>query len=65
MYNHSLRSADRATHLKIVLVPLVAGVLLALAAVNLRATADAHLQANAALNHHSTLLASSASAVIR
>jgi hypothetical protein len=40
MYNHSLLSADRSTHLRIVLVPLIAATLFAIAAANVR-TGDA------------------------
>ncbi len=44
MYNHSLRTADRSTHLKVVLVPLVAAALFAAAVVNLGTVAGAQPQ---------------------
>ena len=37
--NHSLHSADRATHLKIVVVALVAGISVAMIGITARATA--------------------------
>ncbi len=38
--NHSIHSADRATHLKIVVVALVAGIMLAGLAISARTSAD-------------------------
>jgi hypothetical protein len=38
--NHSIHSADRATHLKIVVVALVAGIAVAGLAISARTTAD-------------------------
>ena len=38
--NHSIHSADRATHLKIVVVALVAGIAVAGFAISVRTTAD-------------------------
>ena len=63
MYNHSILSADRATHLKIVLLPLVAATLLAIAAINVRA-GDAGSNIVRA-GHGPSLYASTGSAVIR
>jgi hypothetical protein len=68
MYNHSLRSADRATHLKIVLVPLVAVALLAAAGLHARlGDGGARAEGNAAVHagHSPSLYASSTSVVIR
>ena len=38
--NHSIRSADRATHLKIVVVALVAGIVVAGLAISARSSSD-------------------------
>jgi hypothetical protein len=38
--NHSIHSADRATHLKIVVVALVAGIAVAAFGISARTTAD-------------------------
>jgi len=38
--NHSIYSADRATHLKIVVVALVAGIVVAGLGISVRATSD-------------------------
>jgi hypothetical protein len=38
--NHSIHSADRATHLKIVVVALVAGIAVACFGISARTTAD-------------------------
>jgi hypothetical protein len=38
--NHSIHSADRATHLKIVVVALVAGIAVATFAISARTSAD-------------------------
>jgi hypothetical protein len=68
MYNHSLFSADRSTHLKIMLVPLVVGALLAAAAVNARpgeTGAGLRAQATVRAGHGASLYASRASGVMR
>ena len=38
--NHSIHSADRATHLKIVVVALVAGIVVAAVGISARSNAD-------------------------
>jgi len=70
MYNHSLFSADRSTHLKIVLVPVITAALLVVAAVNLRlGDAGTNLRADrnpiVRAGHAPSLYADSASVVIR
>jgi hypothetical protein len=42
--NHSIYSADRTTHLKIVVVALVAGIVVAGLGISARATSDGYAQ---------------------
>ncbi len=42
--NHSIYSADRATHLKVVVVALVAGILVAGVGISARVSSDSYTQ---------------------
>jgi hypothetical protein len=63
--NHSIHSADRATHLKIVVVALVAGVAVAAFAIAARTNVDYSQTAHVVKAGKPVVLTSSGSSVVR
>jgi hypothetical protein len=63
--NHSIHSADRATHLKIVVVALVAGIAVAGLAISTRTTADYSQSARIIKAGKPVVLTSSDTLVVR
>jgi hypothetical protein len=64
--NHSIYSADRSTHLKIVVVALVAGIAVAAFGVSARSTADDYTQTARVLKAGKAVtITSSSSSVVR
>ena len=63
--NHSIHSADRATHLKIVVMALVAGVAVAGVAISARATSNDSQTARVVKAGKPVILTSSDTLVIR
>jgi hypothetical protein len=63
--NHSIHSADRATHLKIVVVALVAGIAVAGFAIVARTTADYSLTAHVMKAGKPMAVTSSGTSVVR
>ncbi len=63
--NHSIHSADRATHLKIVVVALVAGITVAGVAISARTSADYSQTAHVIKAGKSMAVTSSNTSVVR
>ena len=63
--NHSIYSADRATHLKIVVVALVAGIAVAAFGISARTTADYSQTAHVVKAGKPTTVTSSDASVVR
>lgn len=63
--NHSIHSADRATHLKVVIVALVAGIAITALGISSRATIDNGSQTAAVVKASKTLVVTSNDSVIR
>ena len=63
--NHSMHSADRTTHLKIVVVALVAGVALATFGISARPTTDVAQAVHVIKAGQPTMMSSAASYVVR
>jgi hypothetical protein len=63
--NHSLHSADRATHLKIVVMALVAGIAVAGFALTARTTTDFNQSAHVVKAGKRVVVTSSDSSVVR
>ena len=63
--NHSIHSADRATHLKIVVVALVAGIAVAAFGITTRANVDYTQTAHVIKAGHPVAITSSDAMVVR
>lgn len=63
--NHSMHSADRTTHLKIVAVALVAGIALAAFGISARPTTDVAQAVHVIKAGQPTMMSSSATYVVR
>jgi hypothetical protein len=63
--NHSIHSADRATHLKIVVMALVAGIAVAGFAISARTSADYSQQARVIKAGKPVVLTSSDTSIVR
>lgn len=63
--NHSIHSADRSTHLKIVVVALVAGIVVAVLGISARTSADYTLTAHVIKAGKPIAVTSSNTSVVR
>jgi hypothetical protein len=63
--NHSIHSADRATHLKIVVVALVAGIAVAAFGISARTNADYSQSAHVVKAGKAVVVTSSDASVVR
>jgi hypothetical protein len=63
--NHSMHSADRTTHLKIVVVALVAGIALAAFGISARPTTDVAQAVHVIKAGQPTMMSDAASYVVR
>ncbi len=63
--NHSIHSADRATHLKVVIVALVAGIAVAAFGISARVNTDAGTQTAGVVKDGKTMVVTSTVGVVR
>ena len=63
--NHSIHSADRATHLKVVIVALVAGIAVAAFGISARVNTDSGTQTAGVVKAGKTMVITSSAGVVR